>query len=132
MSIATEETLTAPSPSPDRSQTETTRIIFLRGVGEIGRNMTLVEHAGRILVLDVGLMVPSEQMLGVDLVLPDFQYLRDRADRVAGILLTHGHDDHIGGLPYLLREMKVPVYGAKLTLGILRPNLDELGVLESA
>lgn len=94
--------------------------------------MTLVEHAGRILVLDVGLMFPSEQMLGVDLVLPDFQYLRDRADRVAGILLTHGHDDHIGGLPYLLREIKVPVYGAKLTLGILRPKLEEHGVLESA
>lgn len=132
MSIATEETLNAPSPSPHRSEAETTRIIFLGGVGEIGRNMTLVEHAGRILVLDVGLMFPSEQMLGVDLVLPDFQYLRDRAERVAGILLTHGHDDHIGGLPYLLREMKVPVYGAKLTLGILRPKLEEHGVLESA
>jgi ribonuclease J len=132
LSIATEESLTAPSPNPHRSQAETTRIIFLGGVGEIGRNMTLVEHAGRILVLDVGLMFPSEQMLGVDLVLPDFQYLRDRADRVAGILLTHGHDDHIGGLPYLLREIKVPVYGAKLTLGILRPKLEEHGVLESA
>lgn len=111
---------------------EATRIVFLGGVGEIGRNMTLFEHEGKILVVDVGLMFPSEQMLGVDLVLPDFQYLRDRSDQVIAVLLTHGHEDHIGGLPYLLKEMNPPVYGTRLTLGILRHKLEEHGVLEKA
>ncbi|MDQ4149439.1 MAG: ribonuclease J [Actinomycetota bacterium] len=109
-----------------------TRVVFLGGVGEIGRNMTLFEHAGKILVVDVGLMFPSEQMLGVDLVLPDFQYLRDRADQVIGVLLSHGHEDHIGGLPYLLKELKLPVYGSKLTLGILRYKLEEHGLADDA
>ncbi|MEX2588027.1 MAG: ribonuclease J [Actinomycetota bacterium] len=111
----------------------TTRVVFLGGMGEIGRNMTLFEHDGKILVVDVGLMFPTEEMLGVDLVLPDFTYLRERADRVIGVLLTHAHEDHIGGLAYLLKEMDLPpVYGAKLTLGILRPKLEEHRVLGRA
>lgn len=114
-------------------ETGMTRVVFLGGLGEIGRNMTLIEHGGKILVIDVGLMFPSEEMLGVDLVLPDFTYLKERADQVVGVLLTHGHEDHIGGLAYLLKEMDVPaIYGAKLTLGILRPKLEEHRVLSKA
>lgn len=95
--------------------------------------MTLIEHGGKILVIDVGLMFPSEEMLGVDLVLPDFSYLRERADRVVGVLLTHGHEDHIGGLAYLLKDMDVPaIYGTRLTLGILKPKLEEHRVLGKA
>ena len=87
--------------------------------------MTLFEHDGKILIVDVGLMFPTEEMLGVDLVLPDFQYVRDRAKQVIGVFLTHGHEDHIGGLAYLLRDIDVPIYGAALTLGILRAKLEE-------
>ena len=112
---------------------DTTKIIFLGGLGEIGRNMTLFEHGGKILVIDVGLMFPTEEMLGVDLVLPDFTYLKERRDQVVGVLLTHAHEDHIGGLAYLLKEINVPaIYGAKLTLGILRAKLDEHRVLDKA
>lgn len=112
---------------------DTTKIIFLGGLGEIGRNMTLFEHGGKILVIDVGLMFPTEEMLGVDLVLPDFTYLKERKDRVVGVLLTHAHEDHIGGLAYLLKEMDVPaIYGAKLTLGILRAKLEEHRVLDNS
>ncbi len=112
---------------------DTTKIIFLGGLGEIGRNMTLFEHGGKILVIDVGLMFPTEEMLGVDLVLPDFTYLQERKDQVVGVLLTHAHEDHIGGLAYLLKEMDVPaIYGAKLTLGILRAKLEEHRVLDNS
>lgn len=111
----------------------TTKIVFLGGLGEIGRNMTLFEHEGKILVIDVGLMFPTEEMLGVDLVLPDFTYLKERQDQVVGVLLTHAHEDHIGGLAYLLKEMNVPaIYGARLTLGILRSKLEEHRVLDKA
>jgi ribonuclease J len=96
------------------------RITFLGGLGEIGRNCACIEVAGRILLLDVGLMFPELDMLGVDLVLPDFTYLRENADRVDGAVITHGHEDHMGGLGYLLREMSFPIYGSELTLGLAR------------
>jgi ribonuclease J len=119
--------------TPRKRSSDATKIIFLGGLGEIGRNMTLFEHGGKILVIDVGLMFPTEEMLGVDLVLPDFTYLRERQDQVVGVLLTHAHEDHIGGLAYLLKEMNVPaIYGARLTLGILRSKLDEHRVLDKA
>lgn len=111
---------------------DATRIVFLGGLGEIGRNMTVFEHDGQILIVDAGLMFPTEDMLGVDLVLPDFGYVRDRADDVVGLLLTHGHEDHIGGVPFLLRDISPPIYGARLTLGLLRPKLDEHGLLDEA
>jgi ribonuclease J len=114
-------------PDPDA-----TRIVYLGGVGEIGRNMTVIEHGGKMLILDVGLMFPTEEMLGVDLVLPDFQYVRDTGKEIVGIVLTHGHEDHVGGLPYLLKEVSAPVYGTRLTLGILRPKLEEHGLLADA
>jgi len=110
--------------------TEPVRITFLGGLGEIGRNCACVEVGGRILLLDVGIMFPELEMLGVDLVLPDFTYLRDNVDRVDAAIITHGHEDHMGGLSYLLREMSFPIYGSALTLGLARNRIEEAGVLD--
>jgi ribonuclease J len=101
------------------------RVAFLGGVGEIGRNMLAVEAAGRILAVDCGLSFPNEEMLGVDLVLPNFSYVTERAGACVGVLLTHGHEDHIGALSWFLRRAPVPVYGTPLTLGLARRRLDE-------
>jgi ribonuclease J len=108
------------------------RVVFLGGLGEIGRNCACIEVEGRILVLDVGIMFPDPDMPGVDLVLPDFTYLRENADRVDGIILTHGHEDHTGGLAYLLRDFPAPVYGSELTLALARNRVDEAGMAERA
>lgn len=107
---------------------DSVRIIFLGGLGEVGRNMMAFEIEGRILVIDAGLSFPNEEMLGVDLVLPDFTYLKERADAVEAVVLTHGHEDHVGALTWLLPAVPVPVYGTPLTLGIARRRLDEFGV----
>jgi ribonuclease J len=106
---------------------ESVRILPLGGLGEIGKNMTLVECEGRIIVVDTGLMFPTAEMLGIDLVLPDFSYLRDRADDIEAIVLTHGHEDHVGALPYVLREIGMPpaIYGGALTIGLVRSKLEE-------
>jgi ribonuclease J len=103
------------------------RILPLGGLGEIGKNMTAVESDGRIVIVDTGLMFPTADMLGIDLVLPDFSTLRDRADDIEAIVLTHGHEDHVGALPYVLREIGIPpvVYGGLLTVGMVRSKLDE-------
>ena len=103
------------------------RILPLGGLGEIGKNMTVVESGGRIVVVDAGLMFPTAEMLGIDLVLPDFSYLRDRADDVEAIILTHGHEDHVGALPYVLREIGLSpvIYGGPLTIGLVRSKLEE-------
>jgi ribonuclease J len=106
------------------------RITFLGSLGEIGRNCACIEVDGRILLLDVGLMFPDLDMLGVDLVLPDFTYLRDNADRVDGAIITHGHEDHMGGLSFLLRELSFPIYGSALTLGLARNRIEEAGLLD--
>ena len=94
------------------------RLVFLGGVGEVGRNMACLEVDGRLLIIDVGLSFPSADMPGIDLVLPDMEFVRDRADAVAAIVLTHGHEDHVGALPYLLRDLDrpVPVIGSAFTL----------------
>lgn len=110
--------------------TEPVRITFLGGLGEIGRNCACIEVEGRILLLDVGLMFPDLDMLGVDLVLPDFTYLRDNADRVDAAIITHGHEDHMGGLSYLLRELEFPIYGSELTLGLAQNRIEEAGLLD--
>lgn len=104
------------------------RVLFLGGLGEIGRNMIAIESAGRILVIDCGLSFPTDEMLGVDLVLPDYSYISDRADRCEAVILTHGHEDHVGALSWFLKDVEVPVYGTPLTLGIARRRLDEFGV----
>jgi len=103
------------------------RILPLGGLGEIGKNMTVVEHEGRIVVVDTGLMFPTAEMLGIDLVLPDFSMLRERAEDIEAIVLTHGHEDHVGALPYVLREIGMPpkIYGGLLTIGMVRSKLDE-------
>lgn len=106
------------------------RIVFLGGLGEIGRNCFCLEVDGRILVVDCGLMFPDPAMPGVDLVLPDFTYLRDNADRVEGVVLTHAHEDHAGGLAYLLRDVALPIYGTELSLGLARGRIEEAGCLE--
>ncbi|MBC7343499.1 MAG: ribonuclease J, partial [Clostridia bacterium] len=107
-------------------------IIPLGGLGEIGKNMTVVRFGESLLVIDCGLMFPEDEMLGIDIVIPDMSFLIENAAAVKGIILTHGHEDHIGGIPYLLRELDVPIYGTKLTLGLLEAKLREAGLLGSA
>jgi ribonuclease J len=107
-----------------------TRIVFLGGLGEIGRNCACIEVRGRILILDCGLLFPDVDMPGVDLVLPDFTYLRDNADRVEAAVVTHGHEDHIGALPFLLRELSFPIYGSALALNLARGRIEEAGMLD--
>ena len=106
---------------------KTLRVLPLGGLGEIGKNMTVIEYDGRIVVVDTGLMFPTAEMHGIDLVLPDFSYLRDRAEDIEAIVLTHGHEDHVGALPYVLREIGFPpvIYGGLLTIGMVRSKLDE-------
>jgi ribonuclease J len=106
----------------------TLRVIPLGGLGAIGRNMTLVEYEGEFIVIDAGLMFPDEEMLGIDLVLPDFTYVLEHRDQALGVFLTHGHEDHVGALPYLLREIDIPVYGTRLTLGLVNGKLGEHGL----
>jgi ribonuclease J len=102
------------------------RIVALGGLGEIGRNMTVFEHAGKLLIVDCGVLFPEEHQPGVDVILPDFSWIRDRIDKVVAVVLTHGHEDHIGGVPYLLRERAdIPVVGSRLTLALIKEKLKE-------
>jgi len=110
--------------------TETLRIIPLGGLGEVGKNMTAFEYGGEVLVVDAGLAFPRDEHLGVDLVLPDFSWLADRRDAIRAVVLTHGHEDHVGALPYFLREVGAPqVLATRLTLGLVKSKLDEHGLL---
>jgi ribonuclease J len=112
---------------------DTCRIIPLGGLGEVGKNMMAYECGGKILVVDTGLAFPRDEHLGVDLLLPDFGYLGDRRENVRAIVLTHGHEDHVGALPYVLRELgPVPVYATRLTIGLVKSKLDEHGLLRTA
>ena len=114
--------LDTPPPLPDGGL----RIIPLGGLGEIGRNMTVFEHAGRLLIVDCGVLFPEPDQPGVDLILPDFGYLAGRLGQVEALVLTHAHEDHIGAVPYLLRERAdIPLAGSKLTLGLIRSKLTE-------
>jgi len=109
------------------------RIIPLGGLGEVGKNMTVYEADGAIVIVDAGLAFPRDEHLGVDLVLPDFTYLRERQEMIRGVVLTHGHEDHVGSLPYLMREVKIPaVFATRLTLGLVKSKLDEHGLLRDA
>ncbi len=108
----------------------TLKIIPLGGMGEIGKNMTAVQYGGKIVVVDCGLAFPRDEMLGIDLVLPDITYLREHRDDVLAFLITHGHEDHFGALAYVLRDINVPVYGSRLTLAFAKSKLDEHGLLK--
>ncbi|MEY4158682.1 MAG: hypothetical protein RL743_1177 [Actinomycetota bacterium] len=105
------------------------RIYFLGGLGEIGRNCMAVEQDDQIVLIDCGLMFPDPDMHGIDLVLPDFTWLRENADRIVGCIATHGHEDHVGGLQFLLRELSMPIYGSAVTLGLARHRIEEAGLL---
>ena len=104
----------------------------LGGVGEIGKNMWVLEYEDDIIVIDAGVMFPEEEMLGIDLVIPDITYLAENKDRVKGIFLSHGHEDHIGDEPYVLRVLDAPIYGTRLTLGLLKGKLEEHGLASTA
>jgi ribonuclease J len=111
---------------------DTIRIIPLGGLGEIGKNMTAIEYGGKIVVIDCGVEFPRDDMPGIDLVLPDIRWLEERRDDVLGYVLTHGHEDHQGGVPFALRKIDRPIYGSRLTLAILKSKLDEHGLLKTA
>lgn len=106
------------------------KISFLGGLNEIGKNMTLYEYDGDMFLVDCGLAFPDSEMLGVDIVIPDFTYVQRNADSIRGILITHGHEDHIGGLAYLLKTLNIPVYATSLTIGLIEGKLKEHGILE--
>ena len=108
---------------------EKLKIIPLGGLGEIGKNITVIEYGDEIIVIDCGIAFPDEEMYGVDLIIPDVNYLLNNSSKVRGIFLTHGHEDHIGALPYILKQINVPVYGTQLTLGIVKNKLDEHNML---
>ena len=107
------------------------KVVFLGGVGEIGKNMTAFEYGDEIIIVDAGLAFPTADMPGVDLVIPDFTYLRQNKEKIKALILTHGHEDHIGAVPYLLQEFKIPVYGTKLTLGMVEHKLLERDIKDA-
>ncbi len=108
------------------------KISFLGGINEVGKNMTLYEYGEDMFLVDCGMSFPDQDMPGVDLVIPDFSYVERNADKIKGIVITHGHEDHIGALPYLLKTVNIPVYSTKLTIGLIQGKLREHGILNSA
>ena len=124
--IEPQKTLPQKKKAPTHERSGKLKVISLGGLQEIGKNITLFEYGNDIVVIDCGMGFPDEEMPGIDLVIPDFSYLKANADKVRAILVTHGHEDHIGAIPYLLREINAPVYGTRLSLGILEGKLDEI------
>ena len=110
--------------------TETLRIVPLGGLGEIGKNMLSIEYGRNVLIIDAGIMFPESDMLGIDYIVPDWAYLREKKEQVRAIVITHGHEDHIGALPHFLEEFDVPVYATRLTRGLIEVKLDQKHMLE--
>src|SRR6202035_4003682 len=108
------------------------QVVPIGGLGEFGMNMLALRLGDDIIVIDAGMMFPDSELLGVDLVIPDISYLKQHRQHVRAIVLTHGHEDHIGALPYILRELNVPIYGTRFTIALVKKKLDEAGLLNSA
>jgi ribonuclease J len=111
-----------------RLRPNTLRLIPLGGLNEIGKNITALEYQDSILIVDCGMSFPEDEMFGIDIVIPDFEYLEQNSHKVKGVILTHGHEDHIGGIPYLLKKLRLPIFGTKLTLGLIESKLTEHGL----
>ncbi|MCW5877194.1 MAG: ribonuclease J, partial [Anaerolineales bacterium] len=120
------------SKKSSKKKGETLRIVPLGGLGEIGKNMTVFEYGGDILIVDTGIMFPENDMLGIDYIIPDFQYLLDKRDQVKGIVITHGHEDHTGAIHHVLEEFNVPIYATPLTRGLLEVKLARAGANKKA
>ncbi len=120
-----------PSLHPPKKK-ESVRVAFLGGMNEIGKNMTVFEYNEDMFIVDCGIAFPGEELPGVDLVIPDFTYIEKNADKIRGLIITHGHEDHIGGIAYLLKKVNIPIYATKLTIGLIKGKLREHNLLESA
>ncbi len=120
-----------PSLQPPKAK-ESVRVAFLGGMNEIGKNMTVYEYKEDMFILDCGIAFPGDELPGVDLVIPDFTYIEKNISKIRGLIITHGHEDHIGGIAYLLKKVNIPIYATKLTIGLIKGKLKEHGLLESA
>mgnify|MGYP000876232396 CR=1 FL=1 len=115
----------------NKKESQGLKVIPIGGLNGIGKNMTLLEYQDQILVIDCGMTFPEDEMYGIDIVLPDFSYLQTAGKKIKGVILTHGHEDHIGALPYVLKEINIPIYTTKLTMGIIENKLKEHNLLRS-